>query len=205
MGLYSKMLAIMEDSEALSKDMQVGGGSFGYKAVSEATVLNLIKPLLKKHKVVIFPTSVQSEERHDTHMTKKGETTRLMTCINVQWKIVDTESGESDTLASIGNGADTQDKGSGKAFTYAYKAMLQKTFCLFSGEDTDNTHSKDMDDKNTFVSIDCNDIITTAHKKGFSAASVEKKLFEEYRHGMQYITKKEHDEFLNKLNLLPDK
>jgi hypothetical protein len=62
-------------------------------------------------------------------------------------RILNTETGEFEILATVGNGADNQDKGSGKAWTYAYKCLLQKTFCLFSGEDTDNEHSDDITKK----------------------------------------------------------
>lgn len=119
----------MDETKALPKDMSVAGQ---YKAISEAVVLNEIKPLLKKHKVIIFPVDVVSQQ--------EGKLTMLET----RFKIVDVESGESEVLAAPGNGADPQDKGSGKAWTYAYKALLQKTFMLFSGEDTDNTHSDEI-------------------------------------------------------------
>ena len=49
MGLYEKMFKVMEESEGIEKNMTVGFGSNSYKAVSEASVLNAIKPLLKKH------------------------------------------------------------------------------------------------------------------------------------------------------------
>jgi hypothetical protein len=136
MGLHEKMYQIMCESESLKKDMQVGetGKSYSYKAISEATVLNLIKPLFKTHKLIIFPVGVDINELD----------TRKMTQLKTKWKLVDIESGEFELLEAPGNGADSQDKGSGKAWTYAYKAVLQKTFMLFSGEDTDNTHSDEI-------------------------------------------------------------
>jgi hypothetical protein len=149
MGLYEKIYNVMCESEALEKSMVVGSGSFSYKAISEAAVLNAIKPLLKKHKLIIIPVSADIKELVDSFETAKGNTTRLMTQISATYKIIDIETGESEILATVGNGADTQDTGSGKAWTYAYKALIQKTFCLFSGEDTDNEHSNDMSDKNT--------------------------------------------------------
>ena len=128
-NLYQKIYDIMNETKALPKDMSIAGQ---YKAISEAVVLNEIKPLLKKHRVIIFPIDVTSKQ--------EGKLTMLET----RFKIVDVESGESEVLAAPGNGADPQDKGSGKAWTYAYKALLQKTFMLFSGEDTDNTHSDEI-------------------------------------------------------------
>lgn len=128
-NLYKKIYDIMDETKALPKDMSVAGQ---YKAISEAVVLNEIKPLLKKHRVIIFPVDVTSKQ--------EGK----LTVLETKFKIVDIDSGESEILAAPGNGADPQDKGSGKAWTYAYKALLQKTFMLFSGEDTDNTHSDEI-------------------------------------------------------------
>ena len=44
MGLYKKIHAVMCDSEGLEKNMTVGEGKNAYKAISEAEVLNTIKP-----------------------------------------------------------------------------------------------------------------------------------------------------------------
>jgi len=75
---------------------------------------------------------------------QKENKTRNITQLKVGFKIVDIDTGETEILIGFGNGADSQDKGSGKAFTYAYKTMLSKTFMLFSGEDTDDEHSDDI-------------------------------------------------------------
>lgn len=144
MSLHEKMYQIMCETSALEKKMTVGSGNNSYRAISEAAVLNEIKPLLKKHKLILFPITAEITEVVNTYQGYKGETTRLMSQVSARYKIVDVESGEEEILATVGNGADPQDKGSGKAWTYAYKALLQKTFMLFSGEDTDNTHSDDI-------------------------------------------------------------
>ena len=62
MGLYEKIYSVMCDTEALDKSMTVGEGKNSYKAVSEAEVLNKIKPLLKKHRLVIFPIDGELKE-----------------------------------------------------------------------------------------------------------------------------------------------
>jgi hypothetical protein len=151
MGLYEKIYNIMNESAGLEKNLQVGTGQNSYKAVGEAEVLNMLKPLFKKHKLIVFPVDGDITEQNTTYdSTYKDETTtktRNVTQIRVKFKIVDIESKESEILIGFGNGADSQDKGSGKAFTYAYKTMLSKTFMLFSGEDTDNEHSDDIDRK----------------------------------------------------------
>jgi hypothetical protein len=149
-SLYKKMHMVMVESEAIEKNMTVGdGGKNSYKAVSEAAVLNAIKPLLKKHGLVIFPVGVSIKENFQEYQGKYGTTQRFISELHAKYKIVDIDTGEFEILETVGYGADSQDKGSGKAMTYAYKALIQKTFCLFSGEDTDNEHSDDIEKKNS--------------------------------------------------------
>ena len=148
-GLYKKIHAVMCETEGIEKNLTVGFGGNSYKAVGEASVLNEIKPLLKKHGLVLFPIELDVNEKLDVFPTAKGDTSRLMTQIKAKYKIVDIDTGEFEILETIGNGVDTQDKASGKAMTYALKVLLQKTFMLFSGEDTDNEHSDAITDKNT--------------------------------------------------------
>ena len=149
MSLYKKMHQVMVESEAIEKKMTVGEGKNSYKAVSEAAVLNAIKPLLKKHGLVMFPVGVRISESFQEYQGKYGTTQRFMSELHARYKIVDIDTGEFEILETVGYGADSQDKGSGKAMTYAYKALIQKTFCLFSGEDTDNEHSDDIEKKNS--------------------------------------------------------
>jgi hypothetical protein len=148
MGLYEKIYNVMNESEGLEKNLSVGTGSSSYRAVGEAEVLNMLKPLFKKNKLIIFPVDGDISETNSSweseYNGKKETKTRNVTQLRVKFKIVDVETGESEIITGFGNGADSQDKGSGKAFTYAFKTALSKTFMLFSGEDTDNTHSDDI-------------------------------------------------------------
>jgi hypothetical protein len=148
MSLYEKIYNVMNETEGLEKDLVVGTGTNSYKAVGEKEVLNMLKPLFKKYKLIVFPVGgdiAETNSSWESEYNGKRETkTRNVTQLKANFKIVDVETGESEILTGFGNGADSQDKGSGKAFTYAFKTMLNKTFMLFSGEDTDNEHSDDI-------------------------------------------------------------
>ena len=139
MGLYKKLYDLTARTKALPKDMSVAGQ---YKAISEAAVLNEVKPLLREFGLILLPIEVNA--------IQDGKLTILTT----KWKIIDVDTGEFEILMAPGNGADPQDKGSGKAFTYAYKAVLQKTFMLFSGEDTDNEHSDKLTERIVAEKVD---------------------------------------------------
>jgi len=200
MGLHEKMYKIMCEVPSLEKSMEVGSGNYKYNAISEAEVLNAVKPLLKQYKLILFPVNVDIIEYND----------RKMSQVKATYKIVDTETGESELLATVGNGADSQDKGSGKALTYAYKALLQKTFCMFSGDDTDNTHSKDIEkqlepEKTTVTQEQFNKLIVLSNKKGFDVKTLEKSLVKNFSHGMEFLTKSEYDKVYKQLDELPDK
>ena len=145
MNLWQKIHAVMTESESLEKSLVVGEGRNSYKAVGEAEVLNNLKPLLKKHKLICLPVDGEITEVSGTTETEyngvKKVTARNIAQLKCYFKLIDIETGESVQIVGFGFGADSQDKGSGKAFTYAYKTALSKSFMLFSGEDTDNEHS----------------------------------------------------------------
>ena len=145
MNLWQKIHAVMTESESLEKSLVVGEGRNSYKAVGEAEVLNNLKPLLKKHKLICLPVDGEITEVSGTTETEyngvKKVTARNVAQLKCYFKLIDIETGESVQIVGFGFGADSQDKGSGKAFTYAYKTALSKSFMLFSGEDTDNEHS----------------------------------------------------------------
>lgn len=149
MSLYKKMHDVMCETEAIEKKVDVGWGKNAYKAVGEKEVLNMMKPLFKKYGLIMFPIEMNPVDRVDNFHTKDGESSRLMTQVSPKFKLVDIETGEFEIIASIGNGVDTQDKASGKALTYSLKVALQKTFMLFSGEDTDTTFSDDITEQQT--------------------------------------------------------
>lgn len=149
MSIYEKMFAVMNESEAVEKNMIVGTGKNSYKAVSEAAMLNMVKPLFKKYKLIIFPVDGTIQDHCMTwdktdYEGKTEKSLRAMTELKVMYRICDIESGEHQDVVGFGNGSDPQDKGAGKAFTYSLKNALSKSFMLFSGEDTDNEHSDDI-------------------------------------------------------------
>jgi hypothetical protein len=148
MSIYEKMFNVMNESEALEKNMTVGKGENSYKAVSEAAMLNMVKPLFKRHRLIIFPidgTITETNQIWESESYGKKETkTRNVSQLKVMYRIFDIDTNEHQDVVGFGNGADPQDKGAGKASTYSLKNALSKTFMLFSGEDTDNEHSDDI-------------------------------------------------------------
>lgn len=133
--LYQKISAVMQDVGYLQKDDKVEFGNTKYKAISEEKVTTAVRESLIKNKLIILPV----EQEH----IKEG----TLSTVNVRYKIIDIETGEFEILVSSGTGADTQDKGVGKAMTYAYKYLLLRSFAIPTGEDPDKTSSAELDAK----------------------------------------------------------
>lgn len=136
MNIYEKIAAIMQDVQYLAKDDHVSFGSTSYKALSEEKVTSIMRAEMLKHKLVVFPIS------------QVANRTGNITHVDVVYRMVNVENPEeSIEIASCGDGADTQDKGSGKAMTYAFKYMWLRTFALPTGEDPDKVSSAELDEK----------------------------------------------------------
>ncbi|MNR93683.1 ERF superfamily protein [compost metagenome] len=131
--LYQKISQVMQDVDYLQKDDRVEFGNTKYRAISEEKVTSTVRESLIRNKLVILPI----EQFH----SREGN----LSTVDVKYKIVDTETGEYEILVSSGTGADTQDKGVGKAMTYAYKYLLLRTFAIPTGEDPDKTSSAELD------------------------------------------------------------
>lgn len=133
MNIYQKMMEVMKGVTYLSKDDKVEFKTTKYKAISEEKVTSTVRAKLIEQGLVIFPIA-QSHKRQD-----------MLTTVDVTYRIVNTENpDEYVDVVSSGTGVDTQDKGVGKAMTYAYKYMLLRTFAIPTGEDPDKGYAEEM-------------------------------------------------------------
>lgn len=134
MNIYEKILAIMKAVKRLQKDDHVSFGSTNYKALSEEKVTTIMREQLLKQKLVVYPVRQGS--------SRNGQITH----VDVVYRMVNVENPEEYIeIASCGDGADSQDKGAGKAMTYAYKYMWLRAFALPTGEDPDKISSAELD------------------------------------------------------------
>lgn len=135
-NLYQRISAVMVDVQYLCKDDHVKFGTTDYKAISEEKVTSTVRESLIKNGLVILP--IEQEHSRDGNITT----------VNVKYKIMNIDKPEDfEIIASSGTGADTQDKGVGKAMAYAYKYMLLRTFAIPTGEDPDKISSEELDEK----------------------------------------------------------
>jgi hypothetical protein len=149
-NLAQAILKVMEDVKGIDKTMTIGTGNSSYKGVPDQEVKKIIGESMKKHGLVILPTSVEPTLQIDrwTETGQYGEKQKQSIFTEVKTKyLLLHESGESMELAGYGHGVDTQDKGAGKATTYALKYTLLYMFLVPTGkiDDADVTHSDSHD------------------------------------------------------------
>lgn len=122
-NLTKKILAVIADIEPIKKD---GVNSFhNYKYVSDAQIVEMIRALLIKHKLVILPSQLECSQENN------------LTVVKVNYKIIDAESGEFLDTTAFGYGMDKGDKGVYKASTGAEKYFFLKTFLVPTFDDAE--------------------------------------------------------------------
>lgn len=147
-NLLQRMSAITAELQTVAKNLTVETGrGRGYKAVSERDIIDAVKPLEVKHGVYSYPAErevlesrmLDSESEYNGKVIKK---TTFFSRIRTVYCFVNVDEPE-DRIETVtfAEGIDTQDKGSGKAMTYADKYALMKAYKISTGDDPDQTAS----------------------------------------------------------------
>lgn len=123
-NILQRINAVMQELDYLQKEKKSG---MQYSFVSHDKVTGAIRPLLVKHGIVCWP--------HSLDVKQEGNRTQLL--CKVIYASVDDPRDNID-VESFGYGIDSQDKGPGKAMSYAMKYAHLKTFSLETGDDPDN-------------------------------------------------------------------
>lgn len=151
LNIHQRMAAITAELQTVAKNLNVETGKGkGYKAVSERDVIDAVKPLEAKHGVYSYPASrrvlesaaLESENEYNGRVTKK---TTFFERIETVYRFVNTDDpADFIETTTFAEGIDSQDKGSGKAMTYADKYALMKAYKISTGDDPDQTASEDV-------------------------------------------------------------
>lgn len=123
--IFSKMIAIMKDVDAIAKEKHnKEGGNFMYRGIDD--VYNEMHELMAKHGVFSVPTLVKS------HWTeRKTSTGKIMFHATCTYKYTFyAEDGSHVTAEVETEGQDTADKLTGKALSYAHKPVLLQVFMI---------------------------------------------------------------------------
>jgi hypothetical protein len=197
MNIYQKMAAITAELQTVAKnlDVETGKGK-SYKAVSERDIIDAVKPLEIKHGVYSYPVSRDVVEASMLESESQyGKRTTFFSRIKTTYRFVNVDE-PTDFIETItfAEGIDSQDKGSGKAMTYADKYALMKAYKISTGDDPDQTASKDeqYQAKQQYkpnvpaakLEDYLNQIQSIAHEKGIAPSALEASLQKHFNKGL---------------------
>jgi hypothetical protein len=123
MNIHQRLAKVMASVTYIQKEKKQG---MRYSIVSHDSVTAKVRPPLLEAGIVYYPVEVQHQQ--NGNRTECAMTVRFMN-IDDQNDFIDVET--------FGYGLDDQDKGPGKAMSYAVKYALLKTLGLETGDDPD--------------------------------------------------------------------
>jgi hypothetical protein len=124
LNLHQRMAAVMREVTYIQKETKQG---MQYKIVSHDKVTAKVRPALLANGVIYYP--IRCDTAQNGNRTECNMTVRFANIDDPQ-DFIDVES--------CGHGIDTQDKGPGKAQSYAVKYALLKALGLETGDDADH-------------------------------------------------------------------
>lgn len=120
---HERLLDVMKDVDYIQKDRTIGT----YKVVTHDAVTAKVRPVLVKHGLVYYPQNL-------VHAQNGNRTEIRCDIVFVNAK----QPTDFIAVPTLGYGIDAQDKGPGKAISYAVKMALLKALGLETGEDADD-------------------------------------------------------------------
>lgn len=124
MNVHQRLAAAMGEVDYIQKESKKG---MNYTIVSHDAVTAKVRPVLLKNGIVYYP--VRCEHVNNGNRAECSMTVRF---VNVD------EPTDYFEVPTFGYGIDTQDKGPGKAMSYAVKYALLKALGLETGDDPDH-------------------------------------------------------------------
>lgn len=122
-NIHQRLHAAQADVDYVQKEKKSG---MNYSIVTHDAVTAKVRPVLHKHGIVYYPTTLD--------VVQDGNRTQVK--LTVRFANVD-EPADAIDVPSLGYGIDAQDKGPGKAISYAVKYALLKALGLETGDDPD--------------------------------------------------------------------
>jgi len=148
LNLLEKIQLVANEIGNIEKTMQVGNGSYAYKAVSDLDVTLAVKKAETKHRILSIPIK-QDLVNSEIVRTVKGkdlvESVTYVDTIKMTVKIWDLDDvTQFIEVESFGRGIDNGDKGFGKSSTYARKYALLNAYKIATGADPDANKSEEI-------------------------------------------------------------
>lgn len=151
--LAKAVITVMTEVRGMEKNSNVGSGRSAYNGTKDQDVKEVFNESLSKNGLCILPIGIEEEtkiDRWEEENDWNGKVTikqkqSVFTKVKTKYLLLH-ESGQSVEIAGYGHGVDPQDKGAGKATTYALKNALLYMFLTPVGkiDDTETTHSEEI-------------------------------------------------------------
>ena len=150
MNIFQRMAKITSELKTVAKNLTVEISTKNkYNAVSERDIIDAVKPLEEKYGVYSYPAQREILESHILESEKEYnkqvvKATTFFSRMKTVYRFVNVDKPDEFFETTVfSEGIDSQDKGSGKAMTYGDKYALMKAYKISTGEDPDQTGSKD--------------------------------------------------------------
>lgn len=143
LSLWEKIHFCSMELKHIQRDMFIEFGGTSYRGLSEELVTARVKAAMNKFRLVVFPVE---QKLNLSDILKNGVKVSNLTTMEIVYKLLNIDNPkEYELIVSSGQGSDTQDKGAGKAMTYAYKYLFLRTFQIPTNDDPDKIHSDQLD------------------------------------------------------------
>jgi hypothetical protein len=124
--VYSAIAAVAAEIAKIgcAKDRKNPHQGWSFRGIDD--VYNALAPILPRCGLVIIPSVLTRE----CDQIESGGKRIAHSVVSVEFALVATADGSEHRCVFFGEAMDYGDKATGKAMTYAHKAMLQETFCI---------------------------------------------------------------------------
>lgn len=125
-AVYSCIAAVAAEIAKIgcSKERKNTQQGWAFRSIDD--VYNALAPILPRCGLVILPTVLSRE----CEQIESGGKRIAHAVVSVEFALVATSDGSEHRSVFFGEAMDFGDKATGKAMTYAHKAMLLETFCI---------------------------------------------------------------------------
>lgn len=201
--LAKAIIKVMQEVIGIDKSMTVGTGQMSYKGVPDQEVKKIIGDAMARNGLTMLPIDIEAKMQvsrwTEEYQGAEKQKQSVFTEVHTKYLLLH-ESGESQIISGYGHGVDSQDKGAGKATTYALKYALLYSFLVPTGkiDDADATHSDNIENpKKNEAKKQLTNPQAMELLKGCKTLDVLKKTFTSLTKGMQI----EMETFKNELKV----
>lgn len=134
-NIYQRLASAIQEIPTVVKTKNKG---LPFETVSHDDVLEAVRGPLLRNGIIAIPSKLE--------FTQDGN--RSQAVMNIRFQNIYNKD-DYQVVPSVGQGIGNDDKGPGKAMSYAFKYALLKTLAIKTGDDADNEHTK-----NKFINKD---------------------------------------------------